>query len=190
MLAPQRSNIHLPREHGPFYPHIQTGLSRPLPHKLYRHTQTDPLSAPAHKIQTLPPQALRIPCSGAAAQIQVGQTVEREKVYRAVEVRNLASLANNTRWDTAFRKLSEHRVRARLKHVAWPDMSNWSAWIIPAENYLEVVSAGPVHFREIEWVDFDCADSDLKLQQCLASVGESKLTAEVIDQFVRVFGYR
>jgi hypothetical protein len=116
--------------------------------------------------------------------------VEREKVYRTVEARNLASFANNTRWKAVFGKLSDRRIRARLKNVAWPEISDWSVWITPAENYLEVVSAGPVHFREIEWVDFDCADGDVQLQECVAAARECKLTAEVIDHVVRVFGYR
>jgi hypothetical protein len=116
--------------------------------------------------------------------------VEREKVYRTVQARNLASFANNTRWKTALFKLATHQTRARLKHVAWPEVSDWSGWIVPVENYLEVMAAGPVHFREIEWVDFDCGSDGENLRDCLAVVRDSKLTAEVIDQFVRVFGYR
>jgi hypothetical protein len=117
--------------------------------------------------------------------------VEREKVYRVVHERNLASFANNTRWASALRKLASHRLSARLKHVARAEVSRWSPWLVPSDHYLEVVSAGPVHFREIEWVDFDCAGSDLSTEECLATLRESKVTTEVIDQeVVRVFGYR
>jgi len=115
--------------------------------------------------------------------------VERDKVYRVIEERNLASFANNSRWHGLFSRLSGHRIPARLKHIARPQMSDWSVWIVPASNYLEVVSAGPVHFREIEWVDFDCK-GDVDTAACTAAVREAKLTSEVVGQTVRVFGYR
>jgi len=116
--------------------------------------------------------------------------VERETVHRVVEQRQLASFANNTRWNNVFSKLLNHGLRVRLKHVAWAETSDWSAWLVPAKNYLEVVSAGPVHFREIEWVEFDCACGDIRLEECVAAARESKLMVEVVNQYVRVFGYR
>jgi hypothetical protein len=126
----------------------------------------------------------------AAETWYLGQTVEREKVHRIIEERNLASLANNTRWASLFSNLLSHRVPARLKHVGWLEMSDWSAWLVPALNYLEVLSAGPVHFREIEWIDFDCGKSDVAQQACSAAARDAKLTSEVVGHVVRVLGYR
>ena len=70
--------------------------------------------------------------------------MEREKAYRIIEERNLVSVANNSRWIRLFATLLGERVPARLKHIAWPEMSEWSVWIIPVSHYLEVVAAGPV----------------------------------------------
>jgi hypothetical protein len=106
--------------------------------------------------------------------------MEREKVHRVVEGRQLTSFSNNTRWNSLLSELRPHRLKARLKHVAWPEMSGRSGWwIVPSANYLEVESAGPVHFREIEWIDFDCAESYVTPEQLVVAVGSSKLTAEV-----------
>jgi hypothetical protein len=116
--------------------------------------------------------------------------VDREKLYRLVEERNLVSLANNSRWACLFAKLLSQRIPARLKHVAWPELSAWSVWITPVPNYLEVVAAGPVHFREIEWIDFDCGERGIESDVCTAAAREAKLTSEVVEQVVRVFGYR
>ena len=116
--------------------------------------------------------------------------MDREKLYRLVEERNLVSLANNSRWTNLFAKLLSQRIPARLKHVGWPEMSAWSVWIIPVPKYLEVVAAGPVHFREIEWIDFDCGVRGLQPDMCTAAAHEAKLTSEVVDCVVRVFGYR
>jgi len=116
--------------------------------------------------------------------------VERGKIHRIIEVRNLASLANNSRWTALFSKLEGHRVPARLKHVAWSEVSAWSVWIIPVPHYLEVVTAGPVHFREIEWVEFDYAGRESGCNLCSAAVREAKLTSELFDRVVRVIGYR
>jgi len=116
--------------------------------------------------------------------------VEREKAYRIIEERNLVSLANNSRWTSLFSTLSSQRIPARLKHIAWPEMSEWSVWIIPVPKYLEVVAAGPVHFREIEWVDFDCGKAGALCDVCTGAAADAKLTSEVIGQVVRVFGYR
>lgn len=111
-------------------------------------------------------------------------------VYRIVEERGLASFANNCRWNSLFAGLMAQRVRARLKHVACTEISPWASWIVPAQNYLEVLSAGPVHFREIEWLDFDCTGSALRADELVAVVHEAKLTTEAMADFVRVFGYR
>ena len=135
----------------------------------------------------LPP--LRFPDAGAAHRRYVSQTLERDKVYRVIEERNLASFANNSRWNDLFSTLLSYRIPARLKHLAWPEVSDWSVWIVPTSNYLEVVSAGPVHFREIEWVDFDC-NGAVDPAACTAAVRAAKLTSEVVGQTVRVFGYR
>lgn len=116
--------------------------------------------------------------------------MEREKVYRIIEEQNLVSLANNSRWTHLFSKLSNQRIPARLKHIGWPETSAWSVWIIPVPHNLEVIAAGPVHFREIEWVDFDCGERGVQADVCSAAAREAKLTSEVIGQVVRVFGYR
>ena len=135
------------------------------------------------------PAPLRFPDAAAAHRRYVIQTLKRDKVYRVIEERNLASFANNSRWNGLFSRLLSHRIPARLKHVARPQMSDWSVWVVPASNTLEVVSNGPVHFREIEWVDFDCK-GDVDTAACTAAVREAKLTSEVVGQTVRVFGYR
>ena len=116
--------------------------------------------------------------------------MEREKVYRIIEERNLVSLANNSRWTSLFARLLSERIPARLKHIAWPELSEWSVWIIPVPKYLEVVAAGPVHFREIEWVDFDCSKAGAECEVCSSAARDAKLTSEVVGQVVRVFGYR
>lgn len=116
--------------------------------------------------------------------------MERNKVYRVVQERNLVSVANNSRWTSLFSKLSSQRIPARLKHVAWPEVSLWSVWITPVPHYLEVVSAGPVHFREIEWVDFDCGERGVPCDVCTTAAGEAKLVSEIVAEVVRVFGYR
>jgi len=116
--------------------------------------------------------------------------VEREQAYRIIEARNLVSLANNSRWSSLFAKLLNERIPARLKHIAWSEMSKWSVWLIPVPRYLEVVAAGPVHFREIEWVDFHCGDAGVECDLCSVAAREAKLTSQVVGQAVRVFGYR
>jgi len=116
--------------------------------------------------------------------------VDREKVYRLIGEQNLVSLANNSRWINLFSKLSGRRIPARLKHIAWPELSDWSVWILPVPNYLEVVAAGPVHFREIEWVDFDRGKGGVECDVCNTAAREAKLTSELVDGTLRVFGYR
>ena len=129
----------------------------------------------------------RFPSRSGESQALEAVFVERDKVYRIVEERNLASLANNSRWTAFFSQLSSHRMPARLKHIAWSKVSEWSVWIIPVPHYLEVVAAGPVHFREIEWVEFDCAERGCDV--CTATARKAKLTSEVFGQIVRVIGY-
>lgn len=118
----------------------------------------------------------------------VGKT--RAKVRRAVEERGLVSVANTSRWSRFFPRLVEKGLMARLKHVVWPEISDWSKWIIPSPGYVEILSAGPVHFREIEWIEFDCSAAGNQVELCCAAAHEAKLTAEVLGHVVRVVGYR
>jgi hypothetical protein len=116
--------------------------------------------------------------------------MESEKVRRIVAERNLVPLANNTRWASLLAQLALQPVPARLKHIAWPEVSDFSVWVLPSPNFMEVTRAGPVLFREIEWLDFDCAERDGALGAYVAAAAEAKLTSEVLGQVVRVFGYR
>ena len=118
------------------------------------------------------------------------------KLLKEIERRGLASFANNTRWGSFLRSIEDMGFTCRVKPVLWGGPSPWSGWLLPVDGYLEVTAAGPLPFREIEWIEFDTngaslpespSSVDLLIQQ---SASASLPITDDGTGVVRVWGYR
>ena len=125
----------------------------------------------------------------------------KSKVIKVRESRGLASYANKTRWTEALSELESFDLLARLKWLFDDELSKWSRWIIPVPGYLEVLSFGPIPFREIEWLEInprvekwrgalvepEIVDHRSKVVYVLAN---SRLIYSEHDGVIRVWGYK
>lgn len=120
---------------------------------------------------------------------------------KEIERRGLAGYANDTRWQKFLGSIVPLDMDCRVKWI-FGGPSRWNRWLLPADGYFENVSAGPIVFREIEWLELDPAtqrthdrpdevDNVAAAAALMEAVESARLVAsDAGDGRVRVWGYR
>jgi hypothetical protein len=108
----------------------------------------------------------------------------RLKARKIANARNLAALANDTKWGEFFSEVYEQRIELQVKFIDSEFLANESSIWIPAPNYIEGFNIGPELFAFIEWVRSKNIENVSKIA---LRVG---LEYAISDGSVTVFGYK
>ncbi|NEO83673.1 MAG: hypothetical protein F6J87_05350 [Spirulina sp. SIO3F2] len=70
----------------------------------------------------------------------------REKVFKAIQKRQLVSFSNNTRWRQFVEAIAELPPQFRVKWLFDDEPSSWGSLFSPVEGYIEQGRLGPIPF--------------------------------------------
>lgn len=108
----------------------------------------------------------------------------RTKARRISNERNLAALANDTKWAEFFSEAHTRELTFEIKYIdADTPTKECRAWI-PAKNYIETIECGPELFVFIEWVRSSNTEEVSELAKFIG------LEHFEIDGKVIVYGYK
>lgn len=107
----------------------------------------------------------------------------RKKARRLADARNLAALANDTKWREFFAEIVSYGIPLQVK-VLYQDHAYDFTWVwVPHPNYLDSMH-GPNLFVFIEWVRANDVEDVVQIAQ---TVG---LEYSVDGEEVTVYGYK
>lgn len=108
----------------------------------------------------------------------------RSKARKIANSRNLAAMANDTKWSEFFSKVSAQLIELEVKFINADLPTKESIIWIPSANYIEGHQIGPELFTFIEWV----RSRDIEnLSLIAANVG---LDHVIHENKITVFGYK
>jgi len=76
----------------------------------------------------------------------------RTKARRISNEKNLAALANDTKWSEFFSEAHAREMKFEVKFIDVETPTKVGRIWIPAQNYIEGIGSGPELFVFIEWV--------------------------------------
>ncbi len=110
----------------------------------------------------------------------------QDKVKAEIEMRNLTSHMNQTKWSRILPCLNSLEAEIKLKWLLDNQPTNWSSkYLIPADGYFEEIILGPIPFREIEWLDLKPKESE-KMTNLLK---ELNIPYSIEADVFRIWGY-
>jgi hypothetical protein len=108
----------------------------------------------------------------------------RNKARRVTNERNLAGLANDTKWSELFGEIHSMGLMIEVKFIDSENISEPTRIWIPASNYIEGMAVAPELFCFVEWVR---SSSNEALATLAEKVG---LVYETNSDTTTVYGYK
>jgi hypothetical protein len=107
----------------------------------------------------------------------------RDKARKITNSRNLAALANDTKWKELFSVIQSQSISLEFKFIDTEEATKSTRSWVPTGCYIESMEFGPELFVFIEWV----RSKNSALVEIAKNVG---LAFEVENGNVTVYGYK